>query len=265
MKIYALEVTSQCSLNCSYCPQPTMQRNKEHMPLAMFEQALDYPFWFDIVIGHLFGEAFLHPDLDKMTLLAHSRDLAFGFSSNMRDFDIDYFNQLKAMGLSWLVVSYHIPEAKKWHQYLTEHYPEFPIISSELEQKHNWAGQIDINKKANIKKKVFDNQPEEQTDCIFHKYNLVTVSAQGDIYACCLDAEGLSNQGSLFDYSPEEFAQMENNIWFDLCNACPLRTPDPELHNLREQQKMYSEQIKRYRKQLPEPMKQIESNASAEK
>lgn len=250
MKIYALEVTSQCSLNCSYCPQPTMQRKKEHMPVELFEKILDYPFWFDILVGHLFGEAFLHPDLDQLTRLAHSRDLAFGFSSNMRDFDINYFNQLKAMGLSWLVISYHIPEAQKWYQYLSEHYPEFPLINSELEQKHNWAGQIDINKKANVKKNVFEDQPEQQTDCIFHKYDLVTVSAQGDIFACCLDAEGLSNQGSILDHSPEEFAQMKNDIWFELCNSCPLRNPDPVLHTIMDKQKNYSEQIMRYRKQL---------------
>lgn len=252
MKIYALEVTSQCSLNCSYCPQPTMQRNKEHMPLEMFERALDYPFWFDILIGHLFGEAFLHPDLKEMTVKASTRNLAFGFSSNMRDFDINFFDELIVSGLSWLVVSYHIPEAKQWQQYITEHYPEFPLITSELEQKHNWAGQVDKDKKGNVKKEVFEVQPRESTDCIFHKFNLVTISAQGDIYACCLDAEGLSNQGSLFDYSPEEFAQMKNDIWFELCNSCPLRNNETALHMVEEQQKKYARQIAHYQA-LPSP------------
>jgi len=250
MKIYALEATSECNLNCSYCPQPTMQRKKEHLPLAMYERALDYPFWFDIVIGHLFGEAFLHPDLEKMTELAHNKNLAFGFSTNMRDFDLNYFLKLKEKGLSWLVVSYHIPEAQKWYDYLKEHYPEFPIITSDLEQMHDWAGQIDKDKKGNVKKNVFGTETIAQNDCIFHKYNLVTVSAQGDIYACCLDAEGVSSQGSLFNYSPEEFAQMKNDIYFDLCSSCPLTDTEPALHNIEQQQKSYAEQIAIYRTEM---------------
>ncbi|MFK5986538.1 MAG: radical SAM protein [Pseudomonadota bacterium] len=250
MKIYALEVTSQCNLKCSYCPQPTMQRKKEHLSLEMFKQSLNYPFWHDILIGHLFGEAFLHPDLEEMCQLALSKDLAFGFSTNMRDFDLDYFIKLKELGLSWLVISYHIPEAKKWYQRLSKDYPDFPIITSDLEQRHDWAGQVDKDKKGNIKKNVFDTKPAAKNDCIFHKYNLVTISAQGDIYACCLDAEGLSNQGSLFDYNPEEFASKKNDIYFDLCNSCPLTNPAPILEEIDEQQRLYAEQIKNYQNSL---------------
>ncbi len=246
MKIYALEITSECNLKCSYCPQPTMQRAKEHMPMDLYRQALKYPFWFDIVIAHLFGEAFLHPDLNDMTKLAYDKNLSFGFSSNMRDFDLLLFQQLLASGLSWMVISYHIPEAKQWFDKLTQLYPDFPIINSALESKHDWSGQVDKDKKGNIKKNVQKMQPDKQTDCIFHKYNLVTISAQGDIYACCLDAEGLSSQGSLLDYTPEEFAQMDNNIWFDLCHNCPLRHSDTELITQFEQQKLYKQQISQY-------------------
>jgi sulfatase maturation enzyme AslB (radical SAM superfamily) len=247
MKIYALEVTSECNLKCSYCPQPNMQRKKEHMPLNMFIRALDYPHWYDVVIGHLFGEAFLHPDIETMTSIAHSKNLAFGFSTNMRDFNLDDFNKLKEKGLSWMVISYHIPEARKWHKYLTENYPDFPIMTSELEQRHDWAGQIDKNKKSNIKKNVFDTQTVAKNDCIFHKYDLVTVSSQGDIYACCLDAEGLSNQGSIFNYTPEEFAQLKNDIWFELCNSCPMTAADGELEHINANMKQSSQKVFDYR------------------
>jgi len=248
MKIYALEITSECNLNCSYCPQPTMERKKEHMPLEMYQKALSYPFWYDMLVAHLFGEAFLHPELEKIVSYAHDKDLAFGFSSNMRDFSLEYFNHLRKKGLSFLVISYHIPEAQKWYKYLTKHYPEFPLIANELEQKHDWAGQVDKNIKGNIKKQVADTKPSETSDCIFHKFDLVTISAQGDIYACCLDAEGLSNQGSLFDYSPEEFSNMKNDIYFELCKLCPMTNKEQDLYHLEEQHSLYAEQISNYRK-----------------
>lgn len=247
MKIYALEITSECNLNCSYCPQPTMQRKKEHLSMDLYKHALQYPYWHDIIIGHLFGEAFLHPDLEEMIQLAERKKLAFGFSSNMRDFDLHYFNKLLTLGLSWLVISYHIPEAKKWYQKLRQLYPEFPILSNALEEKHSWSGQIDTHKKANIKKNVLASNPEEHTDCIFHRYNLVSISSQGDIYACCLDAEGLSNQGSILDISVQEFSQKKNNIWFDLCHLCPLRYNETTLQQYNEQQKQYAEQIIHYK------------------
>lgn len=247
MKIYALEVTSQCNLNCSYCPQPNMKREKQHINMKLYEQCLNYPFWHDIIIGHLFGEAFLHPQLEKIVQLSREKKLSFGFSSNMRDFDLDYFNKLLGLGLSWLVISYHIPEAKKWYEKLTQLYPDFPILSNALEKKHSWSGQVNSQKKANIKKNVLASNPEQHTDCIFHRYNLVSISSQGDIYACCLDAEGLSSQGSILDMSVQEFAQKENNIWFDLCHSCPLRYNETTLQQYDEQQKQYATQIAHYK------------------
>lgn len=218
MQIYAIEVTSCCNLHCSYCPQPSMQRANEHIPLTLFEKALDYPFGMDVVVGHLFGEALLHPDLLKITQLCHERGLAFGFSTNTLLLNFVQLEQLIRAGLSWLVISFHTPQAKMWVATIQKTFPELPVFTSSLETKHDWAGQVQSKLV-----KSFHNQG----DCIFHAYNLVTITAQGDILACCLDASGKSRLGSLFDYSPQEFALLNNEVWFELCQQCPLRLVNP--------------------------------------
>lgn len=218
MQIYSIEITTCCNMRCSYCPQPSMLRTKEHMPLAVFEKILDYPIAMNVVVGHMLGEALLHPDLLKMTQLCQERGLAFGFSTNTLLLDLAELERLVAAGLSWLVISFHTPQAQKWVNAIKQAFPELPVITSLLEIKHDWAGQVNSKLAKNIK---------TSGDCIFHAYNYATITAQGDIFACCMDAEGKTSLGSLFDYSPEEFALLNNDIWSDLCDKCSMRTENP--------------------------------------
>jgi hypothetical protein len=221
MQIYAIEITSCCNLQCSYCPQPSMSRIKEHMSINLFEKAIDYSFIMDIVVGHLFGEALLHPELLKITRMCHERGLAFGFSTNTLLLNLTQLEALIDAGLSWIVISFHTPQAKIWVNTIKQAFPNLPVFTSPLETKHDWCGQVGSNKVENFKN--FANQG----DCIFHTYNLASITAQGYILACWLDASAKSRLGNLLDYSPREFELLNNEKWFELCEYCHLRLTNP--------------------------------------
>lgn len=215
MQIYAIELTSCCNLRCSYCPQSSLKRNRECMPLKVFEKALDYPFEMNIVVGHLFGEALLHPDLIRMVQLCQARGLAFGFSTNTLLLEMDYLKKLMDAGLSWLMLSFHCDSAKEWLEKIQTEFPSFPVFTSALENKHDWAGQVNTR---NVHSSYLNSG-----DCIFHTYDLAAISAQGEVLACCLDAEAQSSRGSLFNFSPKTFAILKNDAWFELCSRCHMR------------------------------------------
>jgi len=250
MEIYAIEITSECNIRCSYCPQPDMARKKEHMSLDMFERILDYPMLFDGVAGHLFGEAFLHPDLLEMTRLCDLKRIKFGFSTNTLGLDMAYLEKLIDAGLGWLVISYHIPQAPRIKDQIQKLFPNFPVFTNQLEVKHDWAAQVDANSKANVKKGVSPRRALEG-DCVFHEFDLVTISAQGDIFACCVDAEGVSNMGSLFQYTPEEFAALGNDRWFSLCDNCHERNSKEGLQAHIEILKGMADRVESYKAMDP--------------
>ncbi len=209
------------------------------MPLAVFEKVLDYPIGMEVVIGHMLGEAFLHPDLHKIVRLCQERGLAFGFSTNTLLLDLAELERLVDAGLSWLVISFHTPQAQVWVDAIKQAFPELPLITSQLEIKHDWAGQVHSKRAKNIQK---------PGDCIFHAYNFATITAQAEIFACCMDANGKSSLGSLFNYSPEEFALLNNDIWFDLCDQCPMRSEHVEdeyvaIENLAKQIHQYRQKF----------------------
>jgi len=231
MKIYSVEITSRCNLKCSYCPQPEMNRAKEHMPLSLFERILDYPFANDIVIGHMFGEALLHPDLLEMTRLCRRRGLGFGFSTNAVAMTEPLLQQLLDAGLAWLVISFHNRHGRFWYDYLKATHPQLPVYPSELSLLHDWGGQIDTAQSRNRTKPIRPGYAGENpgSDCIFHAKQWGTISAQGQLLACCLDAEAKSSIGPILDLSVTDFERMPNDIYFDLCRACPKRGPSEEV------------------------------------
>ena len=226
LKIYQIEITSRCSLKCEYCPQPTMRRAKQDMPLRMFERALDYPFSFDVVIGHHFGEPLLHPEIVAMCRACFARGLAFGFSTNLNvPRHMEKIALLVENGLAWLKISFHNDIARRRAAEVTSAFPDLPVIVETLESKHSWADQVALPYRSN-----FNCQPGV-IDCEFHHFNQCVVSAQGRLLACCLDAEGHSDFGSLFDFTPEAFASARNKVLFDLCRHCPIVRPVAELQS----------------------------------
>jgi hypothetical protein len=224
MKIYQIEITSRCTLKCEYCPHPTMKRAKEDMALAFFERALDYPFAYDVVTAHHFGEPLLHQDIVTMCRMSFERGLAFGFSTNLNvRRPLDTVGRLVDAGLGWLKISFHNDIARQRAEEIQAAFPELPLIFETLERKHSWAGQVAVPWHSN------QRCVPGVMDCEFHVFDHCVVSAQGRLLACCLDVEGRSDFGGLLDHSPEAFARLRNDVLFDLCASCPMCTPIEEL------------------------------------
>lgn len=222
MFIYQIELTSKCNLSCSYCPHARLKRPKEHMDIKIVEKILDFPFMWDIVGGHHFGEPLLHPDILKVAALCRSKGLGFGFSTNAELLTVELFRKLVDSGLTWLKISFHTAKGRSMYDSLKDLFPDFALFSSDLEVKHDWAGLVNGEGLS---------PGAGEGDCIFHRYNLGVVSAQGEVLSCCMDAHGVSSIGSIFDFSPAEFLSLKNSIWTSLCKKCFMRENDEALQN----------------------------------
>ena len=173
------------------------------MPLKVFEKVLDYPFLWKVVCGHHFGEPLLHPHIMEIAALCRQCGLGFGFSTNAEKLDIGKFTGLLQAGLTWLKISFHSPHGLAIYDKLKKLFPDFLLLASELDNKHDWAGQV---------RGIKDSIPGSHSgDCIFHAYNLSVVSAQAEVLACCMDAHGASSIGSIFQWNTEEFSQLKND------------------------------------------------------
>jgi len=222
MYIYQLELTSECNLGCGYCPHKKMKRAHEHMPLNTVERVLDYPFIENIVCGHHFGEPLLHPDILEIADICRRKGLAFGFSTNAVVLTIESFRELVEAGLSWLKISFHAAKGRAMYSLIRQQFPDFILLTSDLKLKHDWAGLVEGEGL---------DKGRGKGACLFHRYNLGVISAQAEVLSCCMDAEGISSIGSVFDFTPGAFLAYKNDIRTPLCSSCPMRRNEDDLEN----------------------------------
>lgn len=222
MRVFSVELTSQCNLSCSYCPHPGLQRPKEHMPLEVFERILEYPMMFDIVCAHNFGEPLLYPDLLKAASMSRDRGLSFGFSTNAVLLDMDVLAGLVEAGLRWIKISFHFDKGRRLLEEAQRRFPGIAVIASELQDKHDFAGQVGGEG-------LRDRAEHPGGECLFRKYDLAVISSQAEVLACCIDAEGMSSLGPVFQWTPQEFSRLQNNMWLELCDNCAYRQTDKAL------------------------------------
>jgi len=203
------------------------------MPIELFGYILNFPIWYNFLPGHLFGEAFLHPDLLEIIDIAKEKGKLFGFSTNALSMSPERLKEVIERGLGWMVISNHIPVALKWYQYIIDTYPNFPVVLRDMENKHDWGGQIEETKSKSLRKTMDSFAPDQsdRKDCIFHYFNLASINAQGEVLACSVDTEGESSMGNIKDFTPEQFAALKNDKVISLCKNCPMNTSVKELEN----------------------------------
>ena len=246
MQIYQFEITSICNLSCDYCPQKDLKRPKQHMSRELFDRVIEYPFMFNIACGHHFGEPLLHPELLYMAKKCRDKGLLFGFSTNAEILTLKKLNDLIKAGLSWIKISFHSEYSKKIYREIKQEYPALPLLSSELNELHDWAGQVDIDgiasagpvpraskgrlsnpsKKKTIRDTETNDELTDRNDCIFHRENFGVIDSRGRILACCIDAHGIGDMGTVYDLTKADFVKMENNLYFELCKECPMKEMD---------------------------------------
>lgn len=76
-----LEITSQCNLDCSFCPKTS--RPPQFITVGQFDYLLGQvqPLT-DFVYLHLMGEPLLHPQLDRLLELCAQRGLKVSLTTN---------------------------------------------------------------------------------------------------------------------------------------------------------------------------------------
>jgi len=84
MKVYQIEVSNLCNLECSYCPHVSQQRPKGLMNRSTFEEAIQLVLRCgqDQVWLHNFGEPLLHPDLAEFIAHASAEGVQCSFYTN---------------------------------------------------------------------------------------------------------------------------------------------------------------------------------------
>lgn len=79
-RIY-VEITNQCNLTCDFCA--ASKRNKRSMSIEEFELICDQiRFLTDYIYLHVQGEPLLHPQLDEILEIAHSKHLKVQLVTN---------------------------------------------------------------------------------------------------------------------------------------------------------------------------------------
>ncbi len=216
-RISQVEITSRCSLRCKYCPQPKMHREKMDMPDHVFERVL---YWLgefhrdgkqqDVNLHH-FGESTLHPKfvewVDRITdVIPEAR-----VSSNGVGVTPEMISGLKEAGLTCLSLSIHRPEVvQKVAEWCIDAGLKYDWASGPLSAPHNWAGQVEGR----------NSEWAKSYTCGFLEHQECVVLSDGRIANCCIDAEGLSAQGTVFD----DLRQMDLRP-FSLCKACHHQVP----------------------------------------
>src|SRR5262249_27438078 len=84
MKIYQIEISNFCNLECTYCPHPTQIREKGNMSAETFQKTLDLleRCGQKTAFLHNFGEPLLHPDLISFVQKCTTRGIAASFYTN---------------------------------------------------------------------------------------------------------------------------------------------------------------------------------------
>lgn len=108
-----LELTSVCNYRCRYCPHPTMQRDKTHMPVELARAALDQIEAAGIgrrVVLNYLGEPLAYPHLFDIVEYAAAIGLTTQIITNGSLLNARIIERIRASSLSCVKVSYETPD-----------------------------------------------------------------------------------------------------------------------------------------------------------
>lgn len=221
--IHQIELTTRCNLRCHYCPHyPQLPRAKEDMQRATYMQAL-------ALVAHYvkqgtqtelsltgIGESLLHPDFVEFVGLARQvigpqRQLTV--TTNGLGMDEKLCLALKPYQPA-IFVSLHRPEkAGPAIEAARKHGLLAGINNSFVTSAFNWAG---------TQKNWYVSAPKIKCEYLRSGWGVVLVD--GRVATCCLDADGSSTIGSVWD-EPEALMLKP---WGDAekgCASCHMEVP----------------------------------------
>lgn len=230
MNIYQIELTSKCNGGCSYCPQPTMNREKIHMTKEIFNESLklldrnlnhDNPINVEL---HSFGEAYLLGDdlfwfLDRMK----EENLSWLLSVNALLFGNDEYDKrfLSYDGILHISIENGNMSLEDKYQKVNRFLELHREIKSRMKICIISFDAVDFNRiKGNYGKlwyyKHSWSENDNKTDimCPFIQDNLFCIHSNGNIVSCCFDANDETNYGNIFNPS------LEKNKKWRKCETC---------------------------------------------
>lgn len=230
-KIY-IEITNVCNLNCSFCAHTT--RKQEFITLKNFEIILNkIKPYTNYIYLHVMGEPLLHPDINKIILLANKYDIKVNITTNgslierlNEDADIrqinvslhsyneqldsnnyleKVFNKCEIMASRGVYINYRLWTDKNFD------------LKMKLEKKYNVIiNDNDVTK--TLDKNIFYSKENEfvwpvkrlgegkcstfSSTCRALKDH-IAILVDGTVVPCCLDNNGIIKLGNIFHDSLE--------------------------------------------------------------
>jgi hypothetical protein len=216
-EIHEIELTSKCSLACVYCPHPTLQRPKDHMPWEIFERTLEHVAYLckagtqgEVSLTGL-GEAILYPRFVEAVWRVRKTigDRTMILSTNGVDMTPMIARELAKADVG-VYVSLHRPEvAAPAMQMLKEAGCAMGTNVAFVDSALDWAGQVDWHVSA------------PRADCGYLNRAWAVVRQNGNIDACCMDAHDLYPVCTVWD----ELGALTTRPT-KLCGSCNFRVPE---------------------------------------
>jgi len=228
MKIYQIELTNACNLNCSYCPRSEAKRAIGFMSYTILNRILKV-IENDRLELHHFGESLLDSEIaNKIRLIKWKKPkLKLVLNTNGTLLTPEKCREIFEAGLDELYISYHIPESLKY----------IYLIDRELRDKieilyitDDLTGALDprliiardvgysvvLKKMRDLgnrnSKTVLPGASKDR--CSFIKNNEVVIQWDGAIVPCC---EVFDKQCVLGSVMKESEVQ---NKAFSMCKTC---------------------------------------------
>lgn len=218
LEIHEIELSSICNLACTYCPHPTLQRSKDHMPWHVFELALSHVRYYrkqgtqgEVALTGI-GEAILYPHFEdalRLTREALGPDGKITLSTNGVAMTRDIARLLAIYGVG-VYVSLHRPEVAAPALQMVKDAGcavahNYGFVDSSLD----WAGQVEWHVSA------------PRVHCGYLTQGWAVIRQNGNIDACCMDAHDLHPIGTVWD-AP---GSLRTRVT-PLCANCNFRIPD---------------------------------------
>jgi sulfatase maturation enzyme AslB (radical SAM superfamily) len=207
--LYAIEISGQCNLSCSYCPYSQQRRERGLMDMATLRQTmswLDEGMMHNLPIHlHLFGEPLMHPEFVTMArwIESHYPDVPLSFSTNATLLTSPWANKLAMVDWAWITLSPHDPRAVA--KALVSLQSRGIKVKQQEGPDHNWAGQV-------------DHPADWKMPCEFGGLGKVVVRWNGDVVLCCISDGPEGVIGTVWD---EDLMDQEHRA-FELCQHCHL-------------------------------------------
>lgn len=215
--LHQIEISSRCSLACSYCPSRDIVKGKyknrsaQDMPRHIFFRTLEWVSQFvqegtqhELNLAGI-GESTLHPDFGEFVVFARRAvgpNVALTLATNGLIADETLTRVFKAHNVRvW--VSLHKPERAKTAVELYRNAGVLHGVSIDPSVNSNsWAGQVDWP------------DTGARLPCQWLRQGKAFVFSDGRISTCCLDASGCGVIGHVDD-------EIVTGVWtkpYDLCS-----------------------------------------------